>query len=254
MDIPIKGGYILISRKIIESEIFKKPPLYLKVWVYLLSSAQHKQYKGLEKGQLFTSIPEIQEACSHMVGYRKETPTKDQIYNILEWLRKRCEGLYESNDSTTMITTTKATHGLLVNIEKYSFYQDSKNYESNGDNNNEKTTKVEREQRQPNNINKNDKNDNNIYIDHFDSFYETYPKKVGKTPARKAFEKLHVDEQLLNNMLSAIKKQMNSKQWQDKQFIPNPATWLNQRRWEDQLDDCIDDDRVAITEDGTFKF
>lgn len=152
----------MLSRKIIESEIFKKPPLYLKVWVYLLSCAQHKTYKNLEKGQLFTSIPEIQEACSHMVGYRKETPTKDQIYNILEWLRKRCEDPNESNDSTTMITTTKATHGLLVNIEKYSFYQDSKNYESNGDNNNEKATNVVREQRQPNNINKNDKNDKNI--------------------------------------------------------------------------------------------
>lgn len=158
----ISGGYILLSRKIIESEIFKKPPLYLKVWIYLLSSAQHKQYKGLEKGQLFTSIPEIQEACSHMVGYRKVTPTKDQIYNILEWLRKRCESYYEYDNNTTMITTTKATHGLLVNIEKYSFYQDSKNYESNGDNNNENATKAVREQRQPNNINKNDKNDKNI--------------------------------------------------------------------------------------------
>lgn len=158
----INGGYILLSRKIIESEIFQKPPLYLKVWVYLLSCAQHKKYKNLNKGQLFTSIPEIQEACSHMVGYRKETPTKDQIYNILEWLRKRCEDLCESNDSTTMITTTKATHGLLVNIEKYSFYQNPNNYESNEESNNENDTNGRREQRQPDNINKNDKN---IYKD-----------------------------------------------------------------------------------------
>lgn len=63
-----------------------------------------------------------------------------------------------------------------------------------------------------------------------------------------------MDEQLLNDMLSAIKKQMNSKQWQDKQFIPNPATWLNQCRWEDEIDGGIVDDRGAITEDGTFKF
>ena len=126
----IPGGYILLSRKITESEIFKKPPLYLKVWVYLLSCAQHRQYKGLKKGQLYISIPEIQEACSHMVGYRKVTPTKAQIYNVLEWLRKRCEGYDESNDNTTMITTTKATHGLLVNIEKYGFYQNPKNYKA----------------------------------------------------------------------------------------------------------------------------
>lgn len=161
----INGGYILLSRKIIESEIFKKPPLYLKVWVYLLSCAQHKKYKSLEKGQLYTSIPEIQEACSYMVGYRKETPTKDQIYKILEWLRKRCDCYDESDDSATMITTTKATHGLLVNIDKYSFYQNPKNYESNDENDNDNDTKAERERRQANNINKNDKNDKNINKD-----------------------------------------------------------------------------------------
>lgn len=194
----INGGYILLSRRIIESEIFKKPPLYLKVWVYLLSSAQHKKYKTLDKGQLFTSIPEIQEACSHMVGYRKETPTKDQIYNILEWLRKRCEDLCESNDSTTMITTTKATHGLLVNIEKYSFYQNPNNYESNDESNNENDTNGRREQRQPDNINKNDKNDKNIYKNNvqsgdstkpvskkdldqfFEDVWKLYPNKKGK--------------------------------------------------------------------------
>lgn len=163
----IPGGYILLSRKIIESEIFKKPPLYLKVWIYLLSSAQHSAYKGLERGQLYTSIPEIQEACSYMIGYRKKTPTKDQIYNILEWLRKRCESNCEHDTNTTMITTTKATHGLLVNIDKYSLYQDAKNYESNAEHDNEKVTNTLREQRQPDNINKNVKNvknDKKLYI------------------------------------------------------------------------------------------
>lgn len=174
----IPGGYILLSRKIIESEIWKKPPLYLKVWVYLLSKAQHADYKQLKRGQLRTSIPEIIEACSWRVGYRIEKPTKDQIYQILEWLRNGDEGGNESNDESnakaTMITTTKATHGLLITIDKYSVYQDSKNYESNDEHNDETatkaTTKKLRKQRQPDNINKNDKNDKNdknkyIYAD-----------------------------------------------------------------------------------------
>lgn len=184
----IDGGYILLSRKIIKSEIFKKPPLYLKVWVYLLASAQYKAYKRLDKGQLFTSIPEIQEACSYMVGFRKEVPSKDQIYNVLEWLRNPHEGGNESNTKakqtatmtatsiTTMITTTKATHGMLVNIDKYGIYQDSKNYESNDEDRNESNdessdecqdesgTKAERKQRQADNINKNDKNIKNERI------------------------------------------------------------------------------------------
>lgn len=157
----IKGGYIIISRKIVESEIFKKPHLYLKVWVYLLTRAQHKDYKKLKRGQLVTSIPEIQEACSYYVGYRKETPSKKQIYNILEWLRNPHEGDDEGDDAGTMIVTTKGTQCTVVTIDKYSLYQDPKNYEGNSGGNDEKRTKRQRGERQGNNINKNDKNDKN---------------------------------------------------------------------------------------------
>lgn len=154
----IPGGYILLSRKVIESEIWSKPPLYLKVWIYLLTRAQHSDYKKMKRGQLRTSIPEIIEECSWYVGYRKVKPTKDQIFQVIDWLRKPHGTPNESNDSTTMITTTKATQGLLVTIDRYCFYQESKNYESNAEPNNENDMKATREQRQPDNINKNDKN------------------------------------------------------------------------------------------------
>ena len=161
----ISGGYIIISRNIIESEIWDKPPLYVKIWLYLLTRAQHGDYKRLKRGQLVTSIPEIIEACSWRVGFRKEKPTKDQVYQVIEWLRKPHEFGAECNTNPTMITTTKATHGLLINIDNYDFYQTSKNYESNNDSDDDGYMKAIREQRQPDNINKNDKNvknDNNI--------------------------------------------------------------------------------------------
>ncbi|HEX5150070.1 MAG TPA: hypothetical protein VFW07_01410 [Parafilimonas sp.] len=155
-------GYIKIARKLIESSIWSKPPLYLKVWVYLLLKAQHSDYKLLKPGQLFTSIPEIIEACSYYVGARKEKPTKDQIFQIIAWLRNPDEGGHESNVKATMIATTKATHGMLITICNYNYYQDSTTYDSNDDSNHEKATKPLRKQRQPDNINKNDKNDNKI--------------------------------------------------------------------------------------------
>jgi hypothetical protein len=151
----IPGGYIIISRKIIESEIWDKPPLYTKVWLYLLTRAQHSDFKKMKRGQLFTSIPEIMEACSWKVGYRTVKPTKDQVFQILAWLRKGNEAVHEGVTKATMITTTKATQGLLINIDNYDYYQTSKNYESNDDGTNEEATKATREQRQPDNINKN---------------------------------------------------------------------------------------------------
>jgi hypothetical protein len=162
----IPGGYILLSRKLIESEIWDKPPLYIKIWIYLLSKAQHRPYKGLDKGQLWVSIPEIREKCSWQIGYRKVKPTKDQVFQVIEWLRNPtgknsrsgCAHVCEHDTKATMITTTKATQGMLVNIDNYCFYQDPKNYESNDEGNDEKATKATSEQQQPDNINKNDKN------------------------------------------------------------------------------------------------
>ncbi|GGH46050.1 hypothetical protein GCM10008014_08470 [Paenibacillus silvae] len=155
-------GWIRLHRKIIESAIWDKPPLYIKVWMFLLISAQHSQYKGLQRGQMSLSIPDIIEGCKWRVGARTVRPTKDQVYQVIDWLRKPNEGGHESNAKATMITTTKATHGMLIEVVNYAVYQDSESDESNDESNDEKETKPARKQRQPNNINKNVKNDNNV--------------------------------------------------------------------------------------------
>lgn len=67
--------------------------------------------------------------------------------------------------------------------------------------------------------------------DDFDVFWDAYPRKVGKKDAKKAFSKVKTD---LKTLLTAIETQKKSDQWQ-KGYIPNPATWLNQGRWEDEL-------------------
>ncbi len=68
----------------------------------------------------------------------------------------------------------------------------------------------------------------------FEQFWKVYPKKCAKINAQKVFQKLHVDQSLLDRMLSALEKQKQDTQWQNKQFIPYPATWLNSHRWEDE--------------------
>lgn len=72
----------------------------------------------------------------------------------------------------------------------------------------------------------------------FDVFWKAYPSKVGKDAARKAFEKRKVDDDLLAKMVAAIKLQAASEKWRKDggQFIPNPATWINQGRWQDGAD------------------
>lgn len=69
----------------------------------------------------------------------------------------------------------------------------------------------------------------------FEKFWQAFPSKVGKDAARKAFDKRKPDDALLAQMLSAIDAQRKSPKWlkDGGQFIPNPATWLNQGRWMD---------------------
>ena len=70
----------------------------------------------------------------------------------------------------------------------------------------------------------------------FDSFWSAYPKKVGKGAAETAWRKLKPGAELAQTMLAAIAAAQKSDQWQRDggQYIPNPATWLSQRRWEDE--------------------
>lgn len=70
----------------------------------------------------------------------------------------------------------------------------------------------------------------------FGEFWQAYPKKVGKDAARRAFDKRKPNKPLLNDMLRAVWRQRRSEQWtrESGRFIPNPATWLNQGRWQDE--------------------
>ena len=127
----IEGGYILLARKITISEIMAKPPLYMKLWVWMLKSANHKKgYRGLERGQFFTTKKDMREAMSWMVGYRKVTPTEKEIRNPYEWF---LEG--------RMIVTKKVIHGTLITICNYDEYQNPKNYEGQSEGQSENPTK-----------------------------------------------------------------------------------------------------------------
>jgi hypothetical protein len=72
--------------------------------------------------------------------------------------------------------------------------------------------------------------------DLFDAFWSAYPKKRAKDDAQRAFNKRKPDAALLARMLDAIKTQRASEDWQKDsgKFIPYPATWLNDGRWQDE--------------------
>ena len=75
-----------------------------------------------------------------------------------------------------------------------------------------------------------------LYSDSFIKFWNIYPRKIGKGAAYKSWKRKPKGKGISDIILNAVLSQKQSEQWKkdNGQFIPNPATWLNQRRWEDE--------------------
>ncbi len=86
----------------------------------------------------------------------------------------------------------------------------------------------------------------------FERFYAAYPRKVSRGDAEKAFRRLKADEALLQQMLDALAWQVPHFGWgKGNSFTPYPASWINDRRWEDERPEA-DQDAEADEVDPRF--
>ena len=95
--------------------------------------------------------------------------------------------------------------------------------------------------RQPSSEAKASSDDAGAKIEPFDRFWAAYPSKIGKGDARKAYGNAVTKARKAGAndphslMMSGLAKATASARWKDPTYtIPNPATWLNQERWDDE--------------------
>ncbi len=74
-------------------------------------------------------------------------------------------------------------------------------------------------------------------LDEFQQIWESYPRKVGKQAAIKAWMKLNGSRPDLSVVLVAVEKYKRSQGWlkDSGEFIPHLSTFLNGKRWEDVI-------------------
>ena len=222
----MNDGYIKAYRKTMRSQVFQNEGLF-KVWMWCLWKASHKeQWVKIKTGRGFT---EVHLLPGQFIFGRKSAAKELKMKPSTVWKRiiklknmQNCD--IESN-----------THYSIITVINWEFYQGS---EKKG------TSKVTGKE-QPSDTYKNDKNEkNNIYSQNFLSFYKAYPNKVAKKKAQEAWNKLEKVEDmttLFSTFLGAIEKQKQAKEIKkaNGEFVsewPNPATWLNGKRWEDEID------------------
>ncbi len=128
-----------MARRFSESELMSKPPLWIKLFVWMLLKANKTDgYKGLKIGQFRTNINEMRAAMTYYAGASPRTPSIKQIRVIYESLTKGTtegtakgltKGRAKGTDNNAIIKITKVRGGMLISILNYEKYQEPKNYE-----------------------------------------------------------------------------------------------------------------------------
>lgn len=67
----------------------------------------------------------------------------------------------------------------------------------------------------------------------FEVFWEKWPRREAKAAARRAWAKIPIAEYVA--LMAGLEMWRKSEQW-TRGVIPHPATWLNGRRWEDEVE------------------
>lgn len=202
---------------------------------YTLSLSYIANGIGVSKRYVSSSVGKLIEDNVLQV-VKEHTDTQSRILklnkNYEEW-RDRIT-IQQMNHSSTVDTEFNYTDEVQFNTTDEAQFNTTDEAQFNQKNNNKTNIKQ--------------------YIDYFDSFWSLYPKKVAKSTAEKSFKKLKVNGELITKILNSLEIQKQSKQWQDRQYIPNPSTWLNQKRWEDEVEEVVRNEGLTITAEGTYKF
>ena len=70
----------------------------------------------------------------------------------------------------------------------------------------------------------------------FEKFWKEYPRKDAKQRALESWEDIGPDAALAAKITNAIVLAKKAGVWSERQYTPLPSTWLNQKRWTDEIE------------------
>jgi hypothetical protein len=190
----VHRGYVKVWRKIEDSGLIQLPNT-LALFMYLLLNATHKDRKmGTPIGVITLKRGQFMSGRIELAARLKQT--EQQIRTSLDRLKILEIITSEQPAGNQQVTTKQECNHLSIKEDKH----------------------ISRK---------------NALDENFVSFWTAYPKKVGKEAARKAWAKAKPP---IADVLKALGWQIKSDQWfkNKGEFIPNPATYINQGRWQDE--------------------
>lgn len=77
----------------------------------------------------------------------------------------------------------------------------------------------------------------NTYPDNFDEFWNIVPRKISKSQTKKAYVKALRSKVIDHDtIMCKMKEYAKSAKGKEQQYVLHPSTWINQNRWEDEVD------------------
>ena len=213
-------------RKFSETSFYKKPNC-VQMALHLLLRANHKPETFVWNGKATTLAPG--QVLTGRIKLSLETgQSQQEVRTALQTL---------AHPSIGFLTIESTNKFSLISIAKYSDYQETPTSTSTNQQpaSNQPTTS----QQPHTNTNKNEKNEKNTTYTELEGtgdflqFWASYPKKVGKDAALRTWR---TKKPPLDKCLATLRWQIISDQWKKEggQYIPMPATWINQGRWNDE--------------------
>jgi hypothetical protein len=251
------AGYSKLDCGIVDSSLWEMPHEYLRVWIAMLAKTDATGYVRVAAPAMarlchltredFDRIidaycaPDPESRTADHEGRRLEKVEGGWL--ILNYLKYR-EGLKQPDHSTNRVKKhrdkQKECNGSTVSETDETFCNAYAEAEAKAD---AKAKAVKKKTPLP------PKGDASVKMhstgvpmdilwkESFEKFWDIYPKKRGKDPANKAWDKLKGDEELYYDICEAVIAWRETEDWlkNDGQFVPNASTFLNQKRWQDEI-------------------
>jgi hypothetical protein len=102
-------GLTVWARKTLDSEIFStKPDKWFKIWFFLVNRVNYEDNSRFKRGECFTNYKEIADITG---------ASDNEIKHCIAWMKR-------ATDHAPMITTRKATRGMVLSVVNFAEYQD----------------------------------------------------------------------------------------------------------------------------------
>jgi hypothetical protein len=208
------SGWVKFYRSITKHWLWPKQRALTKLeaWMLILLETNHEP----ERFNIGFSVYECQRG--------EKLYSLDTWAKMFNWNKSKVRRFFAMLQKDKMIELKSEQKTTRLTVCNYDIYQSVRHVND---------TQATRKRHQYKNE-KNEKNNNiNIIGDSFAIFWDKYDKKVGdKSKCEKKWNSLKQSER--DKVLSVLPDWL--KHIKDKQFQPYPYTFLNQRRWEDEVE------------------